>query len=114
MVAASTLSKQGTELVNLYIEIYVKKYDRSPEINRFKQKWGFISMIEDYKFPTAKKIIEYYFKTDRFGHPVEHLLYNYETLYKNMVEQDRDAAERERLLRETEQRVREWEARGNK
>lgn len=113
MVSEATLNKYTNELLNLYINLYADKYKKSPEMNRFKQKWGFRGMYEDLGKDQAKKVIEYYFALNRPGHAVDYLLYNYEKLDKIIREKEKDAVERERLRKETEQRVREWEARGN-
>lgn len=112
-VSAATLNKQGTELLNLYVTLYVDKYGKSPTMNRFKQKWGFIGIVEDYGLPKGREIVEYYFKTSRIGHPIDYLLYNYEKLYNIMQELARDEVRREEIRRETEQRVKEWDAHGN-
>lgn len=113
-VSAATLNKQATELLNLYVTLYVDKYGKAPTMNRFKQKWGFISIVEDYGHGVGKSIIEYYFKTSRVGHPIDYLLYNYEKLHTIMVELEQDEIKREEIRKETEARVKEWSTRGNK
>lgn len=113
MVTEATLNKYAGELLNLYVELFEKKYNRKPEMNRFKQRWGFKGMYEDLGRETSKKVIEYYFGTSRPGHPIDYLLYNYEKLDKIIREREADAVEREKLRKQTEQRVKEWDARGN-
>jgi hypothetical protein len=114
MVAEATINKYTNELLALYIDRYTSLYGKTPVMNRFKQKWGFRAMYEDLGLAQAKKVIEHYFKTERFGHPIDYLLYNYEKLNLILIELEKDAVDREQLRKETEQRVREWEASGNK
>lgn len=110
MVSQATLNKQANALITLYVKEYSAKYNRAPNINRYREKWGFISMVEDLGYERAQKIIEYYFTTGRIGHPVQGLLQNYDRLNRILTEMAEDEKNRERLRRETEQRVREWEA----
>lgn len=113
MVTEATMNKYATELLNLYVSLYQEKYASSPKMNRHKHRWGFKAMYEDFGLPQSKRIIQYYFRTQHLGHPLEYLLYNYENLCEMMIAVEQDAIKREELRAETEKRVREWEARGN-
>jgi len=109
MVAQSTLTKQANGLVTLYIKSWTEKYDKQPNINRFKHKWAFQDMIEDLGYDRAKKVVDYYFRTQKLGHPIEYLIYNYDRLNKIMLEREADNENLARLAKETEKRVKEWE-----
>lgn len=113
MASEATINKYTNELLALYVNLYQDKYDKVPTMNRFKQKWGFRGMYEDLGLAQAKKVVEYYFRTSRVGHPIDYLLYNYEKLNVILIELEKDARDREKWRKETEQRVKEWEARGN-
>ena len=67
-------------------------------------------MISDLGYGGAQKTIEYFFRTDKSGHPVQFLLQNYVTIHKFMEEKEIDEAKRAELRRLTEQRVKEWDA----
>lgn len=114
MASEATVNKNARELLTLYVSLYQKKYNKAPEMNRFKQQWGFRAMYEDLGIAQARKIVEYYFRTARVGHPIDYLLYNYEKLNRILIELEKDARDREQWRKETEQRVKEWEARGDK
>jgi len=114
MVSESTINKYTNELLKLYIDLWSSKYQRPPEINRFKQKWGFRGMYEDLGIDQARKVITFYMNTGRVGHSVDHLLYNYERLNKIVNELEKDEEDRRLLRIETQKRVEEREARGNK
>lgn len=113
MASEATVNKNARELLTLYVSLYQKKYNKTPEMNRFKQQWGFRGMYEDLGRAQAVKVVEYYFRTSRPGHPIDYLLYNYEKLNRILTEIEKDARDREQWRKETEQRVKEWEARGN-
>lgn len=108
MASAATLTKQANENINLFIKLYTDKYGNAPVFNRHKHKWAYQDMIKDLGFDEAQATIRYYFDTNRFGHPVEHLLYNYDSINQTRIELDEDDEKRARLRMETEQRVREW------
>lgn len=114
MVAQATLNKQANALITLYVNLYNDKYGRGPQVNRYREKWGFLSMIEDLGYQRAQEVVTYYFNTGRVGHPVQQLLFNYDKLDKVMREIADDEAKRAEIRAATEKRVREWEsARGN-
>lgn len=104
------VSKQQTHaLITYFLQGYESKYESAPrDFNRFRDQWGFQSMIEQYGASRAKKIVDYYFATHRPGHPVSYLLYNYERLNAIMADKEKDEAERAKLRAESEKRVKEW------
>lgn len=110
-MAQTTLNKQTHGLIGKYIQLWTAKYRKAPVINRYREKWGFQSMIEDLGYDRALKVTEYYFKTDHPGHPVNYLLFNYDKFHNILNELEDDEVNREKLRRATEARVREWEAR---
>jgi len=92
---------------------YVKKYEdtygtKPTNFNRFREKWGFQSMITDLGTNRAAEVVDYYFETRHIGHPVTGLLYNYDKLDELMKERAVDEENRAKLRRESEQRVKEW------
>lgn len=110
MVAEATINKHATTLLNLYINTYVDKYGKPPvDINRYRDKWIFRNMFEDLGVKQAERVILYFFRTSRPGHPVKYLGNNYDRLNRILIDLDNDEQERLRLRKETEKRVREWE-----
>ena len=105
-----TIAQKANALVSLYIKLYAEKYGVQPTVNRYREKWAFQDMITDLGEQGAKNVVTFYFKTGRVGHPIQHLMYNYDSLYKIMLESEEDAKNREILRRETEKRIRELEA----
>lgn len=111
MVAKATLAKQGNALLNQFVAEWTDRYKRAPDLNRYREKWGFQDMIEDLGYDRAMEIIRYYFSTDKSGHPVAFLLNNYDKINKYYDEKAEDLERRRAIRAETAARVREWEAR---
>lgn len=108
---ATVTAQQTHALIGLYLKEYSSKYGKTPlNFNRNREKWGFQSMIEDLGIDRSKEVIKYYFETGKMGHPVSHLLSNYDKINIRMLEREEDAANRERLRAETKKRVEEWRA----
>lgn len=112
MASQATLNKQANALISLYIKEYTDKYKRAPQVNRYREKWGFISMVEDLGYERAREVVSYYFTTGNVGHAVQKLLQNYDRYSRTLTEIAEDKVRRAELRRETEIRVREW-LRGN-
>lgn len=113
MASAQTLAKQSNALVTLYINEYQAKYDKAPQINRYRDRWGFQSMIEDLGYERAQEVIKYFFTTGRVGHPVKQLLNSYDRLDNILKEIAEDEVKRAELRAATERRVSEWRVNGN-
>jgi hypothetical protein len=96
-------------LVTYFLSAFKDKYEAAPkDFNRFRDKWGFQGMIEDYGMDNAKLIIDYYFSTSRNYHPTKYLLFNYEKLNNAMLERKEDEKKRAQLRAESRRRVEEW------
>jgi hypothetical protein len=110
MVAEATINKHATTLLTQYVTRYQEKYGKTPvDMNRYRDKWIFRNMYEDLGNVQAARVIDFYFKTSRIGHPVKFLGNNYDRLNRILNELDKDEKERLQLRKETEQRVKEWE-----
>lgn len=102
-------TQQWNTLVTYFLNQFKAKYDAAPkDFNRYRDKWGFQAMIEDYGMDQSKKIIDYYFGTARPYHPTNYLLFNYEKLNNAMLEREEDEANRAKLRAESRRRVEEW------
>lgn len=108
---AAVTSKQIHTLITLFLNNYEKRYSKKPmNFNRNRDKWGFQSMIEDLGFDRATEIINYYFETNRYGHPSSYLLLNYDKINQRMTDREQDEQTRKELLAESAKRVEEWRA----
>lgn len=105
----ATAAQKANALITHYVKLYKAKYKKEPEINRYRERWGFQAMIEDLGDAEARLVIEHYFETGKIGHPVQYLLHNYDRLAKIRRELEEDKANRLRLREQTRLRVQEWE-----
>jgi ubiquinone/menaquinone biosynthesis C-methylase UbiE len=107
---AKATTRQVQTLIGHYLKLYALKYNSSQptDFNRYRDKWGFQAMADQFGYEVAKEIIEYYMQTPRFGHPVSQLLYNYEKIEKRMRERREDEEKRRLLREESMKRVERW------
>lgn len=101
-------AQSANALLSLYGKLYKQKYGRSVTINRYKEKWAMLDVIESVGQDRARELLEYYFRTAKTGHPLQWFFYNFDTLDRMMNELAEDAAKRERIRQQTKRRVEEW------
>lgn len=102
-------NQQVHTLVTYFLSRFNEKYESAPrDFNRYRDKWGFQGMIEDFGMPRSKQIIDYYFSLNRQNHTTNYLLYNYEKLHGVMLEREEDEEKRAALRAESKKRVEEW------
>ena len=105
----ATLKKYSQALVSQFVKEYSVKYGKAPsDLNRYRDRWGFQSMIEDLGKARAQELITFYLKSTRASHPVSYLLYNYDKINDTMEENEQDLENRRLLMEETRRRVEEW------
>jgi hypothetical protein len=114
MATEAVINKQATGLYNFYLKIYTEKYGHGPNSNRYRAKWGLRDMLEEYSYDVCKDVIEYFFRTEKPGHPIDFFLSNYDRLYRFMMERKEDERKREELRKQTEKNVREWESKNDR
>lgn len=110
---AKESNKQPYVLLSLYDSMFKQRYNRPSNINRYREKWGMQDVIDSLGFDRAKKVLEYYFKTGKPGHPIQYFLFNFDKLNQVMVELEKDKDSRIKLLEETKQMVEEHEHRSS-
>ena len=104
-------AQQYNALIILFLHLYEKKYNKVPvAFNRYREKWGFKSMFDDLGYGRAREVVDWYFELVRYDHPVQYLLYNYDRMNKEMIEEAEDRDVRAALRAETKKRVEEWRA----
>ena len=112
-MATKETNKQPYILLSLYTSLFKERYNRLPTINRHREKWAMQDVIDSVGFDRAKEILEYYFKTNKLGHPLQYFFFNFDKLDIVMIELDKDRNAREKLLAETRQMVEEYEHRSS-
>jgi len=96
------------DLVTLYKETYNKEHGCYPNLNKFRDSFGFASMLHDFNIVECREIIEYFFKTGG-EHTTRRLFENYDGLRQAKEKSDRDRDKIDSLLKATQARVKQWE-----
>lgn len=96
-------------LLDLYLLEYQSKLGRKPVVNRYKEKWGFVDMIDSIGYDRSVEVIKFFFQTNRSNYTTNALFNDFDTLDRALTERDIDRERRKRIARETEKRVRDWE-----
>jgi len=94
-------AQQAYALVSLYIALYKTHYSKQPIVNRYREKWAMQDVIDTVGFDRAKELIEYYFKCNKPGHPLNWFLYNFDRIDDVLVKSDADKERRKMLMAQT-------------
>lgn len=109
MAARSDVTKQPYALLSLYERLYQEKYNKKPVINRYREKWGMVDVIDSVGFDRAKDLLEYYFRTNKVGHPITWFFSNFDTMHKMLEQRTLDEEHRKKLREQTRLMVEELE-----
>lgn len=88
-------------LLSYYSTKYKARYNKQPNINKYKEKWAAADILDDFSLDEAKNIIDYYFTLSKDGHPLNWLFNNFDKLKQTMndnAEDKRLRAERRKQL----------------
>ena len=100
--------KEPYVMISLYQSLYKEKYGRTPQINKFREKWAMQDVIDSVGFERAKELVIYYFKTSKSGHPLNFFFYNFDKIDYLKAEIEKDITKR-RIWREETKRMVEGE-----
>lgn len=84
-----------------YEREYESVYGKRPVINRYRDVWGMNAMVDQFGVESSKQIVSYYFRTQRYGHPLDFLYQNYDKLFKMLELREKDEQRRETLRKQT-------------
>jgi len=102
-------NKEPYILITHYQNLYKNKYGRAPSINKFREKWGMQDVIDTVGFNRAKELLDYYFTTSKYGHPIQFFLYNFDKIDQINREVEKDKVNRKVLREATKKLVEEGE-----
>ena len=102
---AAQLKRQGTELVELYKDLYEERMGRPAVVNRYALIWGAMDANADLGFEKAKKVLAFFFKTERDNYKMESFFSCYDVLADAMDKRDADRIKRAKIREETRKRV---------
>jgi hypothetical protein len=100
--------KEEFAMLSLYQRLYESKYGHKASINKYKEKWAMQSLIEDYGVDGVRDIIEFYFKTNKDGHPISWMIFNFDTLKSTLQGNRTDIIMREERRKKTQELATEY------
>ena len=90
-MSKADLDKLSFSLLSKYSSLYYDRYSKSIVLNKYKEKWGMKSLVEDYGAESVEKVLEYYFKkSSKDGHPLNWFYNNFDILLEASNNLDRD------------------------
>lgn len=109
-MSAKSDPKLSYALISLYENLYLDKYGKRPVVNRYREKWGMQDVIDSVGYDRAKELLDYYFKTNKPGHPVNWFFMNFDSMDKMLYQKAEDEINRKKLKQLTKQMVEEMES----
>jgi hypothetical protein len=97
--------KEPYVLIGLYQSLYKERYGKTPQVNKFREKWAMQDVIDSVGFERAKEILIYYFSLNKHGHPLQFFFYNFDRLDSAITDVEKDKERRRLLLEETKHMV---------
>ena len=88
-----------------YEKLYEEKYGKKPMLNKYRDKSAMKDVIESVGFERGMDLLEYYFNTPKYGHPLIFFLYNFDRIDALNKEIKKDKLNRSILLNETKKMV---------
>jgi hypothetical protein len=89
---------------------YKEKYGKPPVINRYKERWAFVDVLDSLNgdIDKVKELLDYYFRIEHYRHPISWFFYNFERI-DEMLTLTKKEEKRKKFIREqTAQRVEDW------
>ena len=99
--------KEPYVLITLYQTLYKERYNKVPQMNKFREKWAMQDVIDSVGYERAKELLAYYFKLNKNGHPLQFFYYNFDRMDVFNKEIEKDKESRRLLLQETKKMVEE-------
>lgn len=106
------MSKKKTDvqmanaLLTTYQKFYLDKYGLKPTINRYRDKWGMLDVMQELQFDGTLEAMEYFFRL-----PMEHTLQQFYSNYDKIVaakeRKAKDDLHRKHLLEKTKRLMEE-------
>lgn len=101
-------NKQPYIMLWKYEKLYEEKYGKKPTVNKYRDKSAMKDVIDSVGFERGMELLEYYFKTSKYGHPLMFFLYNFDRIDRAAKDVIQDKKNR-KLLREATKKMVEGE-----
>lgn len=100
-------NKEPYILLTEYQNLYKFKYNKTPQINKYREKWAMQDVIDSVGFDRAYEILKYYFKTSKNGHPLMFFYNNFDRMNNYMKSSEDDKENRKKVMQNTKKLVEE-------
>ena len=101
-------NKEPYILLTMYQNIYKEKYGKLPSMNKYREKWAMQDVIDSVGYDRAKELLEYYFTTGKYGHPLQFFFFYFDKIDIMQREIEKDKKNR-KVLQEATKRLVEGE-----
>lgn len=95
--------KDAYLLLSKYSSLYEKRYGIKPVLNKYKEKWGMNSIIEDFGVEGVKKTMDYFFRLNKEGHSLSWFYNNFSTIHLSRLAAEKDDKIRSAARQKTRQ-----------
>lgn len=89
-MAANKNDKDAYSLLSEYSRLYQARYAQPPIVNKYKEKWGMSSLVEDFGREGVSRTLAYYFKTNREGHSLSWFYNNFSNIHLSRLASEKD------------------------
>lgn len=107
----ATKSQQAHGLGSYFAKVHKATLGYDYRGNFHREKWGYQDMLEDLGESRSKRVIDWYFKTDRRVYEPADLHKNYDRLAEAMDDYTADVARQGELMEATRIKVEEYRKR---
>lgn len=102
-MARSSAEKEAYSLLSEYSKLYKNKYGTIPLINKYKEKWAMLSLVEDFGREEIEIDLHHYFKLIKDGHPLGWFYNNFSSLHLSRVSSEKDDILRAQQRKKTQE-----------
>lgn len=99
-------NKLAYALLDAYSKAYMEKYNRPCQMNKYRDKWAMIDLIDSVGYDRGKELITYYFRTTSSNrHSLNWFMYNFDRLDDMLTKTEADNIRRAKMREKTKQMV---------
>jgi hypothetical protein len=95
-------------LLSYYAKKYKERYNTTPTVNKYKEKWAASSILEDYDKQDVYDVMDFYFTLSREVHTLAWFFNNFDRLYESRLSHQADLKAREERRIQTAKLREEW------
>jgi hypothetical protein len=107
-MAKANENKLAYALLDLYSSQYLNKYGRPCTVNKYRDKWAMLDVIDSVGFDRSQYLLSYYFSlSNKAGHTLQWFLYNFDRLDDMLKKHEEDIKRRAMIREKTKEMVKE-------